>query len=641
MNHKQQFKEQGISVLQELTESQLIAMFSEANHAYYNGNKPTMTDSQYDILKEYIEHVHPSNTTTSLIGASTKTKTKTKLPFSMPSMNKIKPDTNALSLWMQKYKGPYCISTKVDGVSGMLSIDTTGHKTLYTRGDGTYGQNISHLLPYLQLPTFTSSSSSSITIRGEFLLPKHIFNEKYKSLFANPRNLVSGIINSKTLDKEKIQDLHFVMYEIISPSIKPFEQMISLQEQQYEVVQYCNTTAQLLTNDLLSSFLTEWRTNYKYEIDGLIVTDNNIYNRTNNNPEHAFAFKMVLSDQLVEAKVVDVIWTPSKDGYLKPRVRIEPVHVGGVTIEYATGFNGSFIEKNNIGIGAIIQLTRSGDVIPYIVKVIVPAECPKMASCPYTWTTSHIDIVMEKREENQMVLIKNITDFFRGIHVDGLSHGNITRLVQAGHDTISKIIHLSLSEWIQIDGFKEKKSIQLVTNIQQSITNVTLIDLMIASNLFGRGMGDKKIHTIMKSHPDMLCNISKQTIDCLMSIQGIGKENATLFVENIPRFLSFLQELNIKHIIHATTTQKIEEKTQEKIEEHHVLYQKEIVMTKTREPLIINQLKKIGAILADKVNKKTFLVITNDAKEESNKTKDAKKHEIPIVSCHDFMQKYG
>jgi NAD-dependent DNA ligase len=91
---------------------------------------------------------------------------------------------------------------------------------------------------------------------------------------------------------------------------------------------------------------------------------------------------MVLSDQVAEVKVVDVIWTASKDGYLKPRVRVEPVHIGGVTIEYATGFNGKFIEDNKIGVGAIIQLIRSGDVIPYIKSVVVPAETGKMPDIP-------------------------------------------------------------------------------------------------------------------------------------------------------------------------------------------------------------------------------------------------------------------
>ena len=123
----------------------------------------------------------------------------------------------------------------------------------------------------------------------------------------------------------------------------------------------------------LSEVLKLWRTNYNYEMDGVIVTHNKLYKRTNKNPEYAFAFKMVLSDQTAETFVVDVIWSPSKDGYLKPRIRVDPVQVGGVTIEYTTGFNGAFIRDNKIGIGAKVKLIRSGDVIPYIEEVIDPA----------------------------------------------------------------------------------------------------------------------------------------------------------------------------------------------------------------------------------------------------------------------------
>ena len=114
------------------------------------------------------------------------------------------------------------------------------------------------------------------------------------------------------------------------------------------------------------------------EIDGIIVSDDKVYPRLSGNPKHSFAFKMVLSDQIAESHVVDVIWTPSKDGYLKPRVQIMPIQLGGVTITYTTGFNAAFIESNKIGIGAIIMLVRSGDVIPYIKSVTTPAEKPKI-----------------------------------------------------------------------------------------------------------------------------------------------------------------------------------------------------------------------------------------------------------------------
>ena len=72
-----------------------------------------------------------------------------------------------------------------------------------------------------------------------------------------------------------------------------------------------------ISNELLSELLVAWRDDYKYEIDGVICVDDKIYPRKRGNPEHAFAFKMVLGDQVAEAKVVSVIWTASKDGYFE------------------------------------------------------------------------------------------------------------------------------------------------------------------------------------------------------------------------------------------------------------------------------------------------------------------------------------
>jgi NAD-dependent DNA ligase len=155
--------------------------------------------------------------------------------------------------------------------------------------------------------------------------------------------MVAGIINNKSINKN-IKDLHFISYEVIKPILKPSEQMEFLKNIDVDMVLNKRETA--LTNILLSKHLIELRNNHTYEIDGIIVTDDKIYSHKVGNPEHSFAFKMVLSDQIAEAKVLNVIWTPSKDGYLKPRVQIEPINLGGVRIEYATGFNGAFINDN-------------------------------------------------------------------------------------------------------------------------------------------------------------------------------------------------------------------------------------------------------------------------------------------------------
>jgi NAD-dependent DNA ligase len=650
--HIKDFKENGISVLERLSEKQLADMLLKANDVYYNSKTALMTDNEYDIVKEYIEKKYPKNEVLDQIGAPVTTKNKVTLPYQMPSMDKIKPDTNALVQWKQKYKGPYMLSAKLDGVSGMYSTENSEFK-LYTRGDGKVGQDISHLLPVLKLPQ-TDSNKQAFVVRGEFILAKQIFNEKYKFRFANPRNLVSGIVNSKTID-EKVKDLHFVAYEIISPKMKPSEQMAKLEELGFEVVQHMLKQKQELTNENLSQILIDWRTNYEYEIDGIIVANDAVYPRKEGNPDYAFAFKMVISDQMAEAKVVDVIWTPSKSGYLKPRVRIEPIKLGGVTIEYATGFNGEFIETNKIGIGAVIQIIRSGDVIPHIKSVTVPAEHAKMPTVPYHWTSTHVDIIMDDLEEDETVREKNITAFFTTIEVIGLSSGNVNRLMKAGYDSVAKIIHMNKADYEGIEGFKTKMIDKIYEGIKEKVKGADLLTIMDASNMFGRGIGKRKIKPIMDAYPDILTRTDgpEQKIELLLKIKGIGKENAKSFVENIPNFMGFLRECGLEEKLYNTvlkeTVEEDEKDTYNTLEpisqptlinETHPLFGKHIVMTKVRDKTIIDGLKKVGGLLDDNVSRSTFVLITKTKEDISNKTKYAEQHGIPIMIPSEFIEKY-
>ena len=465
----------GISFLQTLNENQLTSMLNLANVLYRN-SQPIMTDNQFDILQDFILDKYPANKDVHQIGAPVE-KNKATLPYFMGSMDKIKPDTNALTNWTAKYKGPYVLSCKLDGVSGLYTTEGDKPK-LYTRGDGRVGQDISHLIPHLRLP-----KTKEVVIRGEFIIPKLIFETKYKTKFANPRNMVSGIVNHKTIT-ESVNDLHFVAYEVIKPDKNPSEQMAFLSTLDVEVVLYKLESS--ISNELLSQDLVNWRQNYPYEVDGVIVTNDAKYDRKVGNPDYAFAFKMVLSDQIAEAKVVDVIWTPSKDGYLKPRVQIEPINLGGVKIEYATGFNASFINDNKVGIGSVIELIRSGDVIPHIRKVTVPAEQAKMPDVPYKWNDTHVDIMLENISSDETVREKNIAGFFKGIGVEGLGPGNITRIIQSGFDTVPKIIMMTENDLLGVEGFQKKTAKKLYDGIREKINSAPILTIMSASNVFGR-----------------------------------------------------------------------------------------------------------------------------------------------------------
>ena len=595
-----------------------------------------MTDNEYDIIKEFIEFKFPQNEAIKQIGAPV-TKNKTILPYKMASMNKIKPDTKSLQNWSTKYKGPYVLSCKLDGVSGLYTTEETTPK-LYTRGDGTIGQDISHLIPYLQLPKI-----SNTVIRGEFIIPKKVFETKYKTNFANARNMVAGIINQKTVNTATITDIKFVAYEVIKPVLKPslqMEYLLKLDNTSIETV--LHTSHSSLTNELLSQTLVDWRQKYNYEIDGLIVTDDRIYKREDGNPEHSFAFKMVLTEQIMEAKVVDVIWTPSKDGYLKPRVQIEPIQLGGVCIEYATGFNGAFIYENKIGVGSVIEIIRSGDVIPHIRKIICHSTNPKMPTVPYKWNETHIDIILENIDLDDTVREKVITGFFKGIGVEGLSSGNIARIIQAGYDTVAKILKMEKSDFLSIDGFKEKMATKLYEGIKNKISEASLLTIMSASNIFGRGFSDKKLELILNSYPNILisCETKNEKIQMISSIKGMANKTAELFVTNIEEFVSFLKETGLENKLLMDTLSTSETHLLDK-NETHPLFGKTIVMTGFRDINLQNELKEVGAKIGASVSKNTFVVLSKNGEEEySTKAEEAKKLEIPLLSLKEFREKY-
>ena len=674
------FKSQGLGALKIMTENELSALIRKANTEYYVNHTPIMTDNEYDIVLDYTKAHYPENVATKEghrnsagvsppkeIHNSAPTLTSSlrglgqvqqmgsaPLPYQMWSMDKIKPDTDALAKWTKKYKGPYIISCKVDGVSGLYTTEGPLPK-LYTRGDGTTGQDVSHIIPYLKLPI-----QKNITVRGEFIIKKALFQSKYANTFANPRNFVAGVVNKKTIDADKYRDLSFVIYEVIEPRMKPSEQLKFLASiPNIEVIrgQGASTTegnahtrglgasategtrglgGSAPSNELLSTMLMDWRFSYDYEIDGLICMNDAVYPRPTGNPDYAFAFKMVLSDQVAESKVVDVIWTPSKDGYLKPRVQIEPVTLSGVTIEYATGFNASFIEENKIGVGALIRLIRSGDVIPHITDVIQPASKPLFPSDPstYVWNDTHVDIVLIDKADNQVVKEKNITGFFTNIGVDGLAIGNVKRIMAGGFDTIPKIIAMTKDELLAVEGFQEKMAQKIHFGIFHKLQETSLPELMHATNIFGRGFGTKKLASILNELPTILHNNAISTIDkvkMISNVPGMAKTTAVKFVDNIDEFLEFMKQAKLTDKLHYTPHTLVSTS--------HPLYQKKYVMTGFRDKDLIAQLDAVGAEQVSSVSKNTFVVIVKELSESTGKVDEARKLNIQIMTPHNLLEK--
>jgi len=671
----EKLKAQGITSLAILSVEELTHMLTEAINNYYTSEfkeNTLLTDNEYDILREYILAKDPTNKIA--LEQHTQVKldhTKVKLPYEMWSMDKIKPDTSALDKFKQTYKGPYVISAKLDGVSALYSTEND-QANLYTRGDGKYGQLINHLIPYLKLPT-----EKNITLRGELMIKEDLFKMKYKGQFSNSRNFISGLVNRKTLthlEEQILEDIDFVTYEVLMPqNLTPSQQYNKAVElNTISVLNIQSITYDELTNDYLSSKLLEYRTTYVYSIDGIICIDDNIYPRASKNPDHAFAFKMVLTDQEIEAKVVDVLWTVSSNGLIKPRVQFEPVTIGGVSITYATGFNAKFIKDNNIGLGALVKLVRSGDVIPYIAEVLVPAQAPLMPNSTeyeYIWNATNIDIILVHNKTDPRVIEKTIIKFFKDLEVEGLGDKNVKKIIASGANTIEKIINASIEDLMKVEGFKQKMASKIHSSIKTQVKKASVAQLASASNIFGQGFAEKTISTILEAYPTILTSdlTEEEKVAQIKAIKGFADKTARQFVKSIVQFNSFmekirpiqeeneLKETTIEENELKETTIEENELKETTIEENELkeedqqsnsLKNKVLVLSDFDKSVytkkeITNEIIKLGGRVEASVTKETNILVVGNILKQTTKIVKAKKNsDIEIIQLDSFLKKY-
>lgn len=626
-----QFKKEGISYLKQLSMDNLVSMMKYANKVYYNKSDHIMTDNEYDVLKEYIEEKDPKHPALKEVGAPIKKK-KVQLPYEMWSMDKIKPSTKALDNYLKKYNDPssYIISAKLDGVSGLYSTEGDGSPSLYTRGNGKVGQDVSHLLRFISLP-----KEKGLVLRGEFIAKKD-------PTVKNLRNVIAGLVNKIKYTASDIEilehTLEFVAYEVIQPVMTPKEQFEYLQQHNVTYAFFKEETQ--ITSDVLSTHLQTLRKDYDYDIDGVICTHNKIYPRLSSNPEHAFAFKMIMTDQIAEAKVLDVLWAPSKDGYLKPRIQIEPIELQGTTIQYATAFNAAFVKQHKLGVGAVVKILRSGDVIPYIQEVVVPAEQIQWPKEDYTWTDTNIDIILVNQKDNVIVQQKQLLLFFKRIGVEGLSEGTIKKFVQAGYKTIPNILSLSIEDIIQLDGFKEKSATKLHQSIQHALQNASLIDFMTASNLFGRGLGSKKLEAIMDKYPTLFQIYSTMSMDALckliVQVDGIASKTATSFVQSLDPFVEFMNTIQQSHILKVVQTKTVQKNDADDTNKKPSLKGHIFVFSGFRNKEYEKTIQARGGKVSTSISKNTTHLVVKSKEKGGSKMEKAESFGIPIITMEEL-----
>lgn len=621
--------------IQSWTAKQIVNFLKAADDAYYNDGtslsekektlfQKYVSDELYDTITDYLKEKAPDNPYLKKVGAvptSHASLRMVKLPFPMASLDKLKPDT--VEKWFKRENiKSILISDKVDGIS--LGIECDGYNIrCYTRGDGTTGQQVDYILKHV--PSLKSLKSDiPFSIRGELVIPRKNF-EKYIGEYANPRNLIAGIMNKGSISPI-FKDAIFVAYSLINPELSPekavqFLKDLGLPTANFKLLK--NPTASLLSEELKNRKLSAL-----YDMDGLVLTHpRHIEAPDTSNPTFSKAYK---DPQLVdrqETVVKEVIWNVGKTGAIIPLVVVEPVSLCGTEVKKATGHNAKMLVERGIGKGAKVIISKSGEIIPYIEDVLESVE-PELPNIPYKWDGVHIVIdESQQSDKNNQLNIKRITHFYRTLGVENLSEGLFERLYNSGYDDILKIASLTENQLLKIHGFQKVSAQKVIKEISKVLRVVPIHKAMYGSSCFNRLLGLKRIEQIVIAYPNCLEMDKNELLSGIIQLEGFKDATAKAFVDGIPKFKKFLAKLkDISEIEYPAPAE----------ERDGVLSDQVIVFTGFRDGNLSKIIRENGGVEGSGVSKKTTILVVADKNTTSTKAEKARSLGVKIMSKGEF-----
>jgi DNA ligase (NAD+) len=602
------------AILPRLSIKEIESVLKEADQAYEQGN-PIFSDNIYDIIRAYYVKLVPDYEP--LAAAATK-KAKVKLPIWMGSLDKMPFDKFS-------FKSNVIISDKLDGISCLLH-HKDGVTKLYSRGNGEYGQDISHMMP--TPPKFDNQEH---IIRGELVISKKNWL-LIKDKRSNPRNTVAGLANAKKSDPALLKLVDFIAYEVIKPvPTKPSVGLLNcgLKTVHHQVIK-------TLTHDMLSNFLLERREQSEYEIDGIVVRHDQNYDvPVGENPKYAFAFKSLLTAEQAEVVVLDVEWNVSKNGLLKPVVIFDQVYISGVHIHRASGHNAKYIKTHEIGPGARLIVIRSGDVIPYILKVLTPASSPKypdVIQYPWKWL-NETEIVLIEPQLAKDYHLRQLENYATVLGIKGLGPKIIGKLYDnAGIDSVKKMVNCT-----KMDLYRATLSSQLTMKIYKQMQDIynkgTCVEFMAASNIFAGGFGKKKFNLIVSKFPRIL-EREYPAFNELLETKGIGERFARVFLDHIQEFHQFMEQVGLacrssNKIVIPIAAGKM------------ALNNKIIVFTGFRSKALEVFIEERGGRVNSSVSQNTHILVAKIPDDTSIKLEKAKEFNISIMSYKEFVEEVG
>lgn len=548
----------------------LEKQIKQARDAYYNKkqndhDKETiaMSDAAFDALVDELKKLDPRNKLITDIGAPVEEDgwKKAKHQIMMGSLNKAA-EVEEINAWLDKYikendSDEIFIIDKVDGLSIECLYEDGKLISAITRGDGKIGDeifdNVSKMggvkmvLPLL----FTGS------LRGEIILTKKN-HEAYFADKANVRNTAAGV--SRRLDGEGCEHLNVIFYQAIGnvDLATEVEQMEYLQKNlgltvpEWIVSPEKGMDAKQFVQWVYDAYQEELRVNLDYEIDGLVVKVNNLqdqqdFGERDGRPRGTIAYKFPVEQ--AKTSITNIVVQTGHSGRITPVAEFDQVLLTGAMVGRATLHNFKRVQELEIDVGALVIITRRGDVIPAVEAVLIrtgttfptPTECPVCGG------------PVEMQGENLMCVSTDtcpaqvkgrISNWINTIGILEWGDKIIDKLVESGMvNQIPDLYKLTVEDLMSIDRMGEKSAAKchaILWSHKEIPLEIFIGGLSIPM------ASTSTIKMLMEAgYTDMKKILELQSSDGLelMKVRGIGVVKAKSIIDGIARNNTIIHDL--------------------------------------------------------------------------------------------------
>ena len=506
-----------------LSDSELIEFLTIAN-SLYRGGEQIISDAEYDFtFTSELRSRQPNHPYLNGVEPESSFSGKTvDLPTQMLSTEKAYSD-DEIQTWINRIqKASNEIAINFDDLVFRITPKLDGFaayddgERLYTRGDGKRGTDITRVI---KRGLVIANSGSRGLGAGEIVVSIEYFQKNLSNYFENTRNFQASVVKEKELEKhaaKAIKDKAAVFY--------PFAILPSWEGTYKELEDNYDATI----NDIWNSV--------GYDVDGIIIEIKNndlkkYMGATRHHHRWQIAFKK--NAQTAKVKVLRVISQTSRTGRINPVAEVEPIRLSGATIKKASAHHYGMVKSNCIGKNAVIELVRSGEVIPKIVKVLEPTDPDIPELCPsckskLIWDGDYLHCTNTINCPDQIT--QSIEHFFSTLgNIDGFGTATITKFYKHGIKSVLEVYQQSIDDFMNMD-FGPKQSENLYNQLLRSRTE-KIEDWRFLSAFGLPRMGAGNCEKLLTNH--RLEEMFNLTIENISSIDGFADKTATFIVKGL------------------------------------------------------------------------------------------------------------